>query len=129
MEPEVLILDEPAAGLDPIGKEEIFDGIVKYKENLKSSTVIIVSHSMEDMAMYCDDIVVMSNAKVLMHKTCADVFSEYKELIAVGLDVPTVTRVAAALKQHGIDIGDDVYTVDYAVNKIKEYIESGKGSL
>ena len=83
---------------------------------------------MEDMALYCDDIVVMSNAKILMHKGCAEVFSEYKELIAVGLDVPTVTRVAAALKQHGIDIGDDVYTVDYAVNKLREYIESQEAS-
>lgn len=125
MRPKILILDEPAAGLDPIGRRDILGGIKKYSR-LSGTTVIIVSHSMEDMALYCDDIVVMSNAKILMHKPCADVFSEYRELVAVGLDVPMITRVASELKDYGIDIGEDIYTVDYAKKKILEFVESGK---
>jgi energy-coupling factor transport system ATP-binding protein len=97
MQPKILILDEPAAGLDPVGRRDILGGIKRYSRE-SGTTVVIVSHSMEDMAMYCDDIVVMANAKVLMHKPCADVFSEYRELIAVGLDVPQITRVASALR-------------------------------
>ncbi len=125
MRPKILILDEPAAGLDPVGRRDILGGIKKYSRS-SGTTVIIVSHSMEDMALYCDDIVVMANAKILMHKPCADVFSEYRELVAVGLDVPMITRVASSLRDHGIDIGEDVYTVDYALGKILEYVRSGK---
>ena len=68
----------------------------------------------------------MANAKVLMHKPCADVFSEFRELIAVGLDVPQITRVASALRDRGIDIGEDVYTVDYAVGMIEAFMKTGK---
>lgn len=123
MNPEILILDEPAAGLDPAGRRDILGGIKRFSRQ-SGTTVIIVSHSMEDMAMYCDDIVVMANAKVLMHKPCADVFSEYRELIAVGLDVPQITRVASALRDQGIDIGVDVYTVDYAAGMLEEYMQT-----
>lgn len=126
MNPKILILDEPAAGLDPAGRRDILGGIKRYSRQ-SGTTVIIVSHSMEDMAMYCDDIIVMANSKVLMHKKCVEVFSEYRELIAVGLDVPQITRVASALKENGIDIGSDVYTVDWAADKIKEFIDSGRG--
>ncbi len=121
MNPEILILDEPAAGLDPEGRRDILGGIKRFSRE-SGTTVIIVSHSMEDMAMYCDDIIVMSAAKILMHRPCAEVFSEYRELIAVGLDVPQITRIADALSEYGIDIGRDVYTVDWAVDKIKEYL-------
>ncbi len=124
MRPKILILDEPAAGLDPVGRRDILGGIRKYASE-SGTTVIIVSHSMEDMAMYCDNLVVMSNAKILMHKTCAEVFSEYRELIAVGLDVPQITRIASALAEHGIDIGNDIYTVDYAVKKLLKQMEQG----
>lgn len=124
MNPEVLILDEPAAGLDPAGRRDILGGIKKYSRE-SGTTVIIVSHSMEDMAMYCDNIVVMANSKILMYKSCAEVFSEHRELVAVGLDVPAVTRVASALSELGIDIGEDVYTVDYAAEKIIEFMKNG----
>lgn len=123
MQPKILILDEPAAGLDPVGRRDILGGVKRYSRE-SGTTVIIVSHSMEDMAMYCDDIIVMSSSHVLMHKKCAEVFSEYKELVAVGLDVPMITRIASYLKQNGVDIGDDVYTVDYAVGKLKEWLQS-----
>ncbi len=125
MNPKILILDEPAAGLDPAGRRDILGGIKKYSRE-SGTTVIIVSHSMEDMALYCDSIIVMSDSKILMHKPCAEVFSEYKELVAIGLDVPQITRVASALAENGIDIGRDVYTVNWAAEKLGEYIASGK---
>ncbi len=128
MQPKVLILDEPAAGLDPAGRRDILGGIKKFARE-SGTTVVIVSHSMEDMAMYCDDIIVMANAKILMHKPCADVFSEYRELVAVGLDVPQITRVASALVEQGIDIGKDVYTVDWAVGKLIEYMSLAEVSV
>lgn len=125
MNPKILILDEPAAGLDPAGRRDILGGIKKYSRE-SGTTVIIVSHSMEDMALYCDSIIVMSDSKILMHKPCAQVFSEYRELVAIGLDVPQITRVASALAENGIDIGRDVYTVNWAAEKLSEYIASGK---
>lgn len=125
MNPKILILDEPAAGLDPAGRRDILGGIKKYSRE-SGTTVIIVSHSMEDMALYCDSIIVMSDSKILMHKPCAQVFSEYRGLVAIGLDVPQITRVASALAENGIDIGRDVYTVNWAAEKLGEYIASGK---
>ncbi len=121
MNPKILILDEPAAGLDPAGRRDILGGVKRFSRE-SGTTVLIVSHSMEDMAMYCDDVIVMSKAKILMHKPTADVFSEAELLGQVGLDVPLITRVAAALAGYGVDIGLDVYTVDYAVGKILELL-------
>ena len=122
MRPEILILDEPAAGLDPGGRRDILGKIKEYAR--KSGTnVIIVSHSMEDMAMYCDDLVVMAGGKVLMHAPTAEVFTRYTELLQVGLDVPQITRIASALQEKGVDIGRDIYTVNYAADKLREYLE------
>ncbi len=119
MSPEILVLDEPAAGLDPAGRRDILGGI-KVFSKIKNTTVIIVSHSMEDMAMYCDDIIVMAKSKVIAYGTCSEVFSQHELLTSTGLDVPQITRIAAALKKNGIDIGDDIYTVNYAVDKLIE---------
>lgn len=121
MRPKILILDEPAAGLDPAGRRDILGGIKRFSRE-SGTTVLIVSHSMEDMAMYCDDIIVMAHAKILMHKPTAEVFSDWEQLASVGLDVPLITRVAAALIENGVDIGRDVYTVDYAVGKVRELL-------
>ena len=121
MRPKILILDEPAAGLDPSGRRDILGGIKRFSRE-SGTTVLIVSHSMEDMAMYCDDIIVMAHAKILMHKPTAEVFSDWEQLASVGLDVPLITRVAAALIENGVDIGRDVYTVDYAVGKVRELL-------
>ena len=117
MRPKILILDEPAAGLDPAGRRDILGGIKRFSRE-SGTTVLIVSHSMEDMAMYCDDIIVMAHAKILMHKPTAD----WEQLASVGLDVPLITRVAAALIENGVDIGRDVYTVDYAIGKVRELL-------
>ncbi|MBR5633463.1 MAG: energy-coupling factor transporter ATPase [Clostridia bacterium] len=119
MRPEFLILDEPAAGLDPGGRRSILGGIKEFGK-ASGTSVIVVNHSMEDMASYCDRIIVMASGKIIMDGTPAEVFSRYNELIGVGLDVPQITRVASALSEHGLDIGRDVYTVGYAAGKIRD---------
>ena len=111
MRPEVLVLDEPAAGLDPRGKAEIFDGLLKYRENY-GATVIIVSHSMEDMAKYCDDIVVMKGAEILKTGTVREIFSSPSVLTDAGLDVPAPYRLFEELSLRGIHLSGELYTVE-----------------
>lgn len=121
MDPDVLVLDEPAAGLDPRGRREILGGIREYRDKSKKS-VVIVSHSMEDMAMYCDSIIVMSHGELLMHGSCKEVFSKKEMLTKSGLDVPEITNTVYALNGLGINIPKSIYTVDGAVLAIKEYL-------
>lgn len=127
MRPKVLVLDEPAAGLDPLGRNEI---LTKIREYMKKSgtTVIIVSHSMEDMAIFCDRLIVMSTGKVIMDASPREVFSAYNEMIAVGLDVPQITHTAVALRHRGIEIGNDIYTVDRAYERLHTIIKNGGAS-
>lgn len=113
MRPEVLVLDEPAAGLDPQGRDEILGGIRAYQQK-SGSSVVIVSHSMEDMARYCDELIVMAHAKLLMQGSCDEVFSHPDELAAVGLDVPQITHLAAMLRRRGIPMPPSIYTVEQA---------------
>ena len=120
MEPEVLILDEPAAGLDPIGRGEIFGGIRSYQRS-RNNTVIIVSHSMEDVAAYCDNITVLSEGKLFMSGSCAEVFEHESELTEMGLGVPQITRFIRMLRDAGVELRRDIYTVEDAVSAIKEY--------
>ena len=117
MNPQVLVLDEPAAGLDPRGKKLILDGLCQY-QNKTGSSVVIVSHSMEDMAKYCDEIIVMANSKVVMQGSCNNIFSRSAQLSQVGLDIPQTTKIVEKIKAYGIDIGSDAYTVDAAYNEI-----------
>ena len=119
MNPQILVLDEPAAGLDPKGRREILGGIKKYREQ-SGTTVVIVSHSMEDMAMYCDRVVVMSKSKVLLNGTAKEVFSQSELLKQNGLDVPEITNIAIKLREKGIDIPSSVYTVEEAIKSICE---------
>ncbi len=123
MGPEILVLDEPAAGLDPSGRREILGKIKEY-QRASGTTVIIVSHSMEDMAMYCDRVAVLSKGQLAFEGTTPEVFGKYEDLLRVGLDVPEITRLAARLDGLGIDIGRDVYTVGYAYERIGEYLSS-----
>ncbi len=109
MRPEVLVLDEPAAGLDPQGRHTIFEGLRAYNRRT-GCTVIIVSHSMEDMAQYCDDVVVMAHARILMAGSRNEIFSRADELEAVGLDIPQITRLCLLLRQGGIPMPDGIYT-------------------
>ena len=110
MKPEVLVLDEPAAGLDPMGRDGIFNGIVRYGRET-GATVIIVSHSMEDMARLCDRLIVMAHAKVVMQGTCDEVFSHAEMLGGIGLAPPEITRLMATLRERGLDVREGIYTV------------------
>lgn len=122
MEPEVLVLDEPAAGLDPVGRNEIFNGIIKYKENRENATVIIVSHSMEDMAVYCSELIVMNRSKVLMSGGCREVFGRGKEIVECGLNIPEITRLIIELRNRGVDIREDIYTVNEAKEELAKLL-------
>lgn len=117
MQPEVLVLDEPAAGLDPSGRAEIFSGIRKYRDNT-GATVLIVSHSMEDMAEYCDDIIVMYRGKVLLTGPKHEIFADSDKLIEAGLDIPQITRVMRMLAANGLDINAGVCTKEQALAEL-----------
>lgn len=122
MQPEVLVLDEPAAGLDPHGRDEIFGGIRDYK-NSKNATVIIVSHSMEDMAEYSDEIAVMKDAKLCMHGTKDEVFGHADELCDIGLDIPPITYLSRELCRLGMPIDEFAYSLDDCADSIEKLIK------
>ena len=117
MRPDVLVLDEPAAGLDPRGRDSIFNNIKEYQRK-SGRTVVIVSHSMEDMARFCDRLIVMSEGKIVLEGECAEVFSKSRELMSVGLDIPQISRLILMLKEKGIDVEGNVYTVEAAIEQI-----------
>ncbi len=117
MRPDVLVLDEPAAGLDPRGKNLILSGIREYQRKT-GAAVVLVSHSMEDMAKYCDEIIVMANAGLIMQGSCDEVFSRSSSLTDIGLDVPQITKIMMQIKAGGINVNDSVYTVDAAFDEI-----------
>jgi energy-coupling factor transport system ATP-binding protein len=125
MRPEVLVLDEPAAGLDPRGRREILGSLRDYAKRMNAS-VILVSHSMEDMAHYCDNVVVMNSAKVYRSGTVKEIFSQGDSLISVGLDVPMISRVADQLIKRGINLQGELYTVDGVKAAILQYVKEGK---
>ena len=117
MQPEILILDEPTAGLDPKGREEILDQIKKLQKEA-GITVILVSHSMEDVAEYVDRIIVMSGGKILYDDVPKEVFKHYKELEEVGLAAPQVTYIMHELKRKGLGVDVNVTTIDEATGEI-----------
>ena len=121
MEPEVLILDEPTAGLDPKGRDKILDQIKEYHKKTKA-TILLVSHSMEDIAKYASKILVMNKAKVFCYDETAEVFKRSEEISAMGLEVPQITRVFNELKKRGFDLGEEVYTVKYAKELLLRYL-------
>ena len=118
MRPDVLVLDEPTAGLDPAGRDEIFALIRRYHA-ASGATVLIVSHSMEDIAQIADRLLVMDHARVLFCDTPRAVFAHAEEIIAAGLDIPQITKVMLALKQRGHDVDTSVYTVAQAVDALR----------
>ncbi len=117
MEPEVLVLDEPAAGLDPRGRDDIFRFITEYHEK-HGTTVIFVTHSMEDAARLASRIVVMRDSHVFMDGTPPEIFSRAGELLEAGLDVPQITRVFLKLREMGAPVREGVYTVEQAAQEI-----------
>ena len=111
MEPDVLILDEPTAGLDPAGRENLMANIRDYHHN-KQKTILLVSHSMDEIARNANRILVLKGSHVLMSGAPGEVFARGAELLAAGLDVPQITRIAMALKDRGLPIDPAVYTVE-----------------
>ncbi len=117
MEPEVLILDEPTAGLDPVGRSEILGNIQSYRK-AKNATIMMVSHSMEDVARLTDRLLVMNGSKLAMDAPPAQVFTHAGELTQMGLNIPQVTQVFLELKKLGLDV-KNVYTIDQAAAEIR----------
>lgn len=123
MEPRILILDEPTAGLDPAGRNKILGLIKKYHERTKN-TILIVSHSMEDIASFADRILVMNKGKVFCCEETEKVFSRAEEIENIGLDVPQITKVFGSLKKSGFDFGKEVYTVGCAKELLIKELEA-----
>ena len=117
MKPEVLILDEPTAGLDPKGRDEILDQIAQLRDET-GMTVILVSHSMEDVAKYVDRIIVMNKGQVKFDDEPREVFRHYKELEEIGLAAPQVTYIMQTLKKNGLDVDTDITTIEEAKDAI-----------
>lgn len=126
MRPEVLILDEPTAGLDPRGREEILQEIQAYR-NQTGATILLVSHSMEDVARHSKKILVMNAGKVFCYDTVANVFRRSQELQAIGLAVPQITRVCDALRARGVPLTDDIFTVEQAKQQLLEWYHRTRG--
>lgn len=126
MEPKVLVLDEPAAGLDPEGRDTIL-GAVKAYHKATGITVVLVSHSMEDIARYADKVLVMDQRKLAIYDDVEKVFAQAPRLLELGLSVPQVTKIFLRLKELGLDIDTDVYTMPYAVKTLQKALEKRKG--
>lgn len=124
MRPDILILDEPAAGLDPRGRNEILSRISEYKKET-GSTVVMISHSMEDMAKYCDKILVMNRGKAFLYGTPSEIFSNAHLVESVGLGVPQVTRLMQKMRDMGYDLSPSVYTVEDAAKEIIRALGGG----
>ena len=124
MEPEILILDEPTAGLDPRGREQVFAMIREYRRQ-RDTTVLLVSHSMEDVARLADRVLVMEHGTIAMLDTAPAVFSRAAELEAMGLTVPAVTRIMLLLQRAGVPVGTDVYTVEQALSRLLPLLKGG----
>lgn len=117
MEPEVLILDEPTAGLDPVGQKQILENIRAYQQ-AQNAAILMVTHSMEDVAVIADRLLVMNDGAVAMQGTPPEIFTHAEELAAMGLDVPQVNRVILALRHMGLDLDAGIFTVDQAVQAL-----------
>lgn len=124
MEPEVLILDEPTAGLDPKGRDVILNLIKNYREKT-GCTVILVSHSMEDVAKVASKVLVMNKGKAAMYGSVDDIYSKVEELESMGLSVPQVTKLFSLLKSKGLDVSGRIYTVDSGVSELARLMKRG----
>lgn len=124
MQPQIIIFDEPIAGLDPKGRNEVIKMIADYRKAY-NATVIIISHNMEDMALLADKLLVLNKGKVEMFDTVKNVFSNYEKLKEIGLSVPIVTEIMRNIKRKYPQIRDDIYTVDEAVKYIKNLSKGG----
>ena len=117
MEPRLLVLDEPMAGLDPVGREEIIACIESYRLE-SGAAILFVTHSMEDAARVSDRLIVMKGGEILMQGEPGEVFARSEQLLEAGLDIPSVTHLFAELKRRGIPVSGSVYTVEQAVKEM-----------
>lgn len=124
MRPKLLVLDEPAAGLDPEGRDTILNQIKQYHRDTGTS-VVLVSHSMEDVAKYADRVLVMKDGGIAMYADTPEIFARATELVELGLSVPQVTKIFLKLREMGLDISTDVYTVKYAAQAIQRFAQGG----
>ncbi len=122
MNPEVLVLDEPTAGLDPMGRDVLLSQIVQYHKERKN-TVILVSHSMEDIARVADKIIVMNKSNLVMFDKTKEVFSKGRELEKIGLRVPQITKIMLELREKGFNVPEGILTVDEAMNCISSLLD------
>lgn len=127
MNPRVLVLDELTAGLDPIGRDEIFSEIMDLYNNDPELSIVLVSHSMEDVAEYVDRVIVMNNGEVYSDKSTYDTFTQV-DLDSIGLDIPQITKFMRAYKKKNPELRDDIYTVDAAIEELSRVLggENGK---
>ncbi|WP_302191280.1 energy-coupling factor transporter ATPase [uncultured Ruminococcus sp.] len=122
MDPDVLVLDEPTAGLDPMGRDVLLSQIVRYHKE-RQNTVLLVSHSMEDIARVADRIVVMNKSKLVMFDETQKVFARGDELEKIGLRIPQITKIMSQLRKRGVDVPEGILTVDSAVDYLLPYIK------
>ena len=122
MEPEILILDEPTSGLDPMGREQILELIKNYREQT-GKTVVIVSHSMDDVARFATKVIVMNNSKVEMTGTVDEVFEKASRLREIGLSVPQITEIFIKLREKGYKVSEKIYTVEQGYLELKKLFE------
>ena len=124
MEPDVLVLDEPTAGLDPVGREKLFSAVNSYKSK-RNAAVIIVSHSMEDLAKFSDKLLVLHKGETVMFGSVSEVFSKHEKLGEIGLDIPNVTKVLLELNKLGFPVNQKAYTVEAALENILDAARKG----
>lgn len=122
MNPKVLILDEPTSGLDPRGRDKLIGMIKEYRQDT-GNTVMVVSHSMEDVAKMATKVLVMNKSEIKMYGNVEEIYSRSSEIIEMGLDVPQITRVFMRLKEKGIDVNGNIYTVEQGKKEIQRLIE------
>ncbi len=127
MRPEIIVFDEPTAGLDPIGRDIVLNKIKEYRD-ITGALVFIVSHSMEDMAKVADRLLVMNKGEVVMLDETKKVFSESKLLEEIGLNVPQITKVFSLLNEKGFDIPKNIFTVNDGVSFLTSYMKEGKAN-
>ena len=127
MNPSIIILDEPTAGLDPAGRNDLLARL-KILHDIKKTTIIIVSHSMEDIAQTVEKVMVMSKGKLVAFGSVSEIFSDHAMLSEIGLDIPQITSVVKRLREQGIDIPPDIYSVESAADIIYNYIKGERNA-
>ncbi|MDR1391713.1 MAG: energy-coupling factor transporter ATPase [Clostridiales bacterium] len=126
MEPKILVLDEPTAGLDPLARDEILNQI-KFLKDETQTTVIFVSHSMEEISKFCEKVIVMNNGKIVLNEKLQDIFSKTEFLESIGLSVPQITKIVNGLKKNGMNLNNKIYEIPQIAQEIKKNLKKSEG--